>query len=265
VAYAIADEAIDHATAWIGHEAAGGRGPYDDLGSVPHAAQGKLGAAALEQVVEAYAGPDSYLRRLLDGQRDDETTEAFHTEVLRLLDTVRVLTAHRQGALGVSGLNKAIQEAVADHLKLGRRVRDGGAARYWLGRPILVSENNHELGIMNGDVGVVVNQAQAAHGLVVAFPGADEGSVIYLSPAQLSAHETVFAMTVHKSQGSEFAHTVLVLPSRSSPLLTRELIYTGLTRAKARITVCGDVEVLRAALNRTVGRASGLGSLLWPA
>ena len=101
------------------------------------------------------------------------------------------------------------------------------------------------------------------YGLRAAFPGEAEGTTRYLSPAQLPSHQTVFAMTVHKSQGSEFAHVFLVLPGRVSALLTRELIYTALTRAKEQITVCGSITVLRAGLKRAVERASGLGAMLW--
>jgi exodeoxyribonuclease V alpha subunit len=100
---------------------------------------------------------------------------------------------------------------------------------------------------------------------MVAFPGnSDEGleAVEYLAPIRLPNHETAFAMTIHKSQGSEFEHALIVLPTKESPILTRELIYTGVTRGKKRITILSDKKVLLDGLTKRVKRASGLAELL---
>ena len=113
---------------------------------------------------------------------------------------------------------------------------------------------------MNGDVGVFVRDGEEVRAV---FPGREPGTVARHPLAQLPRHETAFAMTVHKSQGSEFAHTVLVLPNSRSPILTRELLYTALTRAREHVTVCGSRTTLHRGLTRTVTRASSLGPLLW--
>jgi exodeoxyribonuclease V alpha subunit len=110
----------------------------------------------------------------------------------------------------------------------------------------------------NGDVGLIVERDGQP---VAVFPDAANG-VAYLSPARLPPHETVFAMTIHKSQGSEFDHAAVVLPSRPGPILTRELIYTGITRAKKRLTVVGTAEVWDQGIEREVARASGLSDRL---
>jgi exodeoxyribonuclease V alpha subunit len=176
---------------------------------------------------------------------------------LAALDRFRVLAAHRAGTVGVAGLNGAIVEALA---REGTLPRDAAGARWWHGQPVMVTENDHALELYNGDVGVVLRDG--ASGLRVWFRASD-GGVRALAPARLPAHETVFAMTVHKSQGSEFDEVVLVLPPRPSPVLTRELLYTGVTRAKSKVTVVGSAEVLRAGIAERVQRASGLREALW--
>ncbi|GLC23610.1 exodeoxyribonuclease V subunit alpha [Roseisolibacter agri] len=176
---------------------------------------------------------------------------------LAALDRFRVLAAHRAGTVGVAGLNGAIVEALA---REGTLPRDAAGARWWHGQPVMVTENDHALELYNGDVGVVLRDG--ASGLRAWFRASD-GGVRALAPARLPAHETVFAMTVHKSQGSEFDEVVLVLPPRPSPVLTRELLYTGVTRAKSKVTVVGSAEVLRAGIAERVQRASGLREALW--
>ncbi len=176
---------------------------------------------------------------------------------LRALDRFRVLAAHRAGSLGVAGLNGAIVDALA---REGSLPRDAAHARWWHGQPVMVTENDHALELYNGDVGVVLRDGGG--GLRTWFRASD-GGVRALAPARLPAHETVFAMTVHKSQGSEFDEIVLVLPPRPSPVLTRELLYTGVTRARTKVTVVGSAEVLRAGIAERVQRASGLREALW--
>ena len=112
----------------------------------------------------------------------------------------------------------------------------------------------------NGDIGMIFERAGRP---MAVFPDGSSG-VQYLSPARLPSHETVFAMTIHKSQGSEFDHAAVVLPARPSPILTRELVYTGITRAKSRLTVAGSAAVWDGANQRRVARASGLAERLGP-
>ncbi|HET8848456.1 MAG TPA: ATP-binding domain-containing protein, partial [Marinobacter sp.] len=138
---------------------------------------------------------------------------------------------------------------------------------WYAGRPVLVTGNDYNLGLMNGDIGITftVPWDQTASGdpkdtLRVAFPGGDSaGGIRWISPSRLQQLETVYAMTVHKSQGSEFNHTCLVLPDRLSPVLTKELVYTGITRAKNWFSlITGEAQVFKDSVQQQVMRASGL-------
>ena len=135
-----------------------------------------------------------------------------------------------------------------------------GADAFVPGRPVMVTRNDYELELFNGDVGVVASDAPGAAG--VFFPAPD-GGVRRIAAARLPAHESVYAMTVHKSQGSEFDTVVLVLPERPSPVLSRELVYTAITRARARVAIYGPRDVLRRAIEQRIARASGLRDALW--
>ena len=178
-------------------------------------------------------------------------------EVLRALEQLRVLCAHRRGPAGVERWNAVIAAALEPRIGA-----TGETGRFYPGRPVLVTENDRALRLANGDVGVVVPDPVTPDRVAVAFAG-EGGEVRLLSPARLPAHETTYAMTIHKSQGSQFDHAVVVLGERISPLLTRELVYTAITRAAARVTVLAGDRVLRSALSRPVQRASGLGTRLW--
>jgi len=133
---------------------------------------------------------------------------------------------------------------------------------WYSGRPVLVTRNDYNLGLMNGDIGICLQWPEHDnHGktrLRVAFTRAD-GTVRWILPSRLQQVETVFAMTVHKSQGSEFAHTALVLPEHHNPVLTKELLYTGITRSSQAFTlVYSNPETLGQTLNTQIERASGL-------
>lgn len=155
----------------------------------------------------------------------------------------QVLCAVREGPWGVTALNRTISRAL------------GFAPEGWYaGRPVMVTRNDYHLNLMNGDVGLCLPTAQ---GLRVAF--AQGATLRWVLPSRLDAVETVFAMTVHKSQGSEFDHVALVLPDRIAPVLTRELLYTGITRAKHRLTlVVPQAGVLRQAAAARILRSGGL-------
>ena len=209
-----------------------------------------LAPSLLNEVVAAYAdilGP-------LDGAPQDATIQA---EALKRVDELRVLSAHRKGALGVEGLNKAIGTALHAKLPVGSKQRRGV---WWVGRIVLVTENDYEHGLWNGDVGLTT---RGQTDWEVVFPTENKGEVRAVPVSAMPAHETAFAMTIHKSQGSQFSHAVVVLPERETTILTRELVYTGISRAQNALTVCGDPEVLREALKRRVIRATSLQARLW--
>jgi exodeoxyribonuclease V alpha subunit len=179
--------------------------------------------------------------------------EGSPLERLGTLDSFRVLACHVRGPLGVRALNDWVTAELAAGGQLDRR------AAFYSGRPVIVTANDYASELFNGDVGVVAPRPDDAAGrLAVHFRTREPGGVRTIAVSRLPEHDTAYALTVHKSQGSEFAEVALVLPSRPSPLLTRELVYTAVTRARRRVTVYGSEAVLRTAIGRKIERASGL-------
>ncbi len=189
---------------------------------------------------------------------DDPAWDDWARRVLAAFDEFRLLCAVRKGAWGVEGLNARIASAL-----FGRAPVPGDAGWYE-GRPVLVTRNDYSLGLMNGDIGIALYlpEPEAAEGraLRVVFPRNDgSGGLRHVLPSRLGALETVFAMTVHKSQGSEFRHCALILPPTLNPVLTRELVYTGITRARECFSLIESrPAVFDEALQRKVERRSGL-------
>jgi exodeoxyribonuclease V alpha subunit len=171
---------------------------------------------------------------------------------LEQLAAVRVLCGHRHGPAGVATWTERIE----GWLRAGRP-RGGGA--WYVGRPLLISTNDYELQLFNGDTGVVGIDPNGQLG--AAFER--RGSLVWISPARLPPSETLYATTVHKSQGSQFDGVIFVLPDPGSPLLTRQLLYTAVTRARSQVTLVGSEEALRQAVARPIARASGLRDRLW--
>ena len=200
----------------------------------PSAEQGKLNALAAEVVGTA--------RAVVDLASKGDAAGA-----LAALSTVQVLCAHRNGTLGVQGWNRTVQSAVPGSL----------ADPFYVGRPVLVSRNDDRLGVANGDVGIVclVNGQK-----VVAFEGLDGPVTIPLN--RLPEVETVYAMTIHKSQGSEYEHAIVVLPTKASRILTRELLYTGISRPTKKLTIVATEESIRRAVGLPIRRATGLADRL---
>ena len=189
-----------------------------------------------------------------------EAVNHWADRVLKTLAEFQLLCAVRAGPAGVEQLNARIASLLhAEGLT--------PAARGWYaGRPVMVTRNDYALGLMNGDVGITLALpvAAAENGatpdvLRVAFADGRQG-IRWALPSRLRAVETVYAMTVHKSQGSEFRHAVLVLPNRMNRVLTRELVYTAVTRAKDAFTLVtfdGGAGVLEQSVTRRVRRAGG--------
>jgi exodeoxyribonuclease V alpha subunit len=181
--------------------------------------------------------------------------------MLRDIGRFKVLCAHRRGAGGVAELNRLTERML---VRQGRiRLPQPRTSPWYPGRPVLVTQNDYRLGLFNGDIGVALSAASGgSEDLTVFFQDA-AGGLRRCPPHRLPEHETVFAMTVHKSQGSEFDEVLLSLPEEDSPVLSRELIYTALTRARRRFTLVGRREVLAAAIERRIERTSGLRDALW--
>lgn len=174
-------------------------------------------------------------------------------EKLDRMGLYRVLCAHRRGPLGVEALCAILDETAAAERHTTRRTG------WWLGRMLLVTQNAPDQDLWNGDVGLIEDTPS---GLRAFFPDG-RGGVRALSAGRLPIHESAIAMSVHKSQGSEFDVVDLVLGDRVSRLMTRELLYTGVTRARTRLRIHATEAVLRDAVERPVSRDSGLGELLW--
>lgn len=167
----------------------------------------------------------------------------------------RALCAQREGAWGVAGINEALEA------RIKRRSQVASRERWYVGRPVMVRQNDYALGLFNGDIGICL---QTEYGLRVYFESGGSGEDGYrpFAPARLPSHDSAFAMTVHKSQGSEFSEVLLVLPEQPSPLLTRSLFYTGITRAKHRVEIWGLPPRLGEAVATRAERAAGLAERL---
>ncbi|MBP6018423.1 MAG: exodeoxyribonuclease V subunit alpha [Burkholderiaceae bacterium] len=246
---------------------------YPDLNLVSHAARDPivfrelmLSGTSTSSAENSVAPPRYGYRYYLDTLTQkrpalDAGNLAFDDWAKQVLEAhaqFQVLCAVRSGAWGVEGLNQRIAAVLhkAGHIP----AVDG----WYVGRPVLVVRNDYSLGLMNGDIGITL-ELPGPDGVSwlprIAFPDPQsERGIKWVLPSRLQAVETVYALTVHKSQGSEFSHTVLILPENVSPVLTRELLYTGITRARARFTMVspGPASVLTLAVQRRVLRVGGL-------
>jgi exodeoxyribonuclease V alpha subunit len=218
------------------------------------AVQGRAGAEG---------GYGSYLDALRQrpGGADAAGFDAWVLAVLTAFDRFRVLCAVHDGDWGTTGLNQAIERALVAGGRLAKR------GEWYEGRPVMVTRNDPGVGVFNGDIGIVLRPLAAS---VAGAAGAslrayflDGQAVRSVGVSRLANVETAFAMTVHKSQGSEFEHTVLVLPAQAGRGLTRELVYTGITRARQAFTLAtGRAPAFAEALARRTQRSSGLLELL---
>lgn len=164
----------------------------------------------------------------------------------------KLLCGTRKGDNGRDAWQARIETGVLSAIS-GRAHR----GRWYVGKPVIATANDYLLGLFNGDTGIVVQHDGRRR---VVFP--DSGNPEPLDPAQVGQLDTWWTMTIHKSQGSEFNHAVIALPDTGSPILTRELLYTGVTRAKEQVTVVATAEAVRAAIGNPIRRASGLAALL---
>ncbi len=173
-------------------------------------------------------------------------------EALKKFDGFRLLTPVRQGPWGVETLNPVIESI------LHRAGLIGSPGLLYAGRPILITRNDPASKLYNGDVGILLPDPAKPDDQLWAWFPAPDGRTRKIAPARLPEHESAFAMTVHKAQGSEFTSVLVVMPDRDSPVLTRELVYTALTRASKRVELWYQPDTLRAALTRQASRISGL-------
>jgi exodeoxyribonuclease V alpha subunit len=178
-------------------------------------------------------------------------------KALELLNRFKVLCALKKGPFGVEALNK-----VAERVLVQQGLIAPGK-QWYRGKPILITRNDYHLGLFNGDLGVIMSvQGSGSEDLYAFFPGT-AGEFKRFLPQRIANHETAYAMTVHKSQGSEFEEVLLVLPDKDYPFLTRELIYTAITRARKKVSIWGTEKICIAAIKQKIVRTSGLRDALW--
>jgi exodeoxyribonuclease V alpha subunit len=205
--------------------------------------------AELAQYLETWV-LDAYAKFL----RAEEPSECF-----RLFESSRILCVLRKGPFGVMAVNQMVEDV------LTRAGLIRGRGRWYRGRPIIINHNDYPLRLFNGDVGLALEdregKLESQMNLRVFFP-TEEGTFRKILPMKLPEHETVYATTVHKAQGSEFDRVLLVLPDRSTELLTRELIYTGITRARRRVEILGNLQIIQESISKRIERRSGLGDAL---
>ncbi|WP_065648292.1 exodeoxyribonuclease V subunit alpha [Pantoea eucrina] len=220
------------------------QGNFSDIARAPL----NSGEAYQRMLNEIAAGYRDFLQQVAE--------EAAPADILASFGRYQLLCALREGPFGVEGLNQRIEQKLMQ-LQLIRR--PAGGSRWYPGRPVMVTRNDSALGLFNGDIGITLTDEEGV--LKVFFPLPD-GTIKAVQPSRLPAHDTAWAMTVHKSQGSEFEHTALVMPAQFLPVLTRELIYTAITRARRQLTLYSDENIFRRAVQLRTQRRSGLLSRL---
>jgi exodeoxyribonuclease V alpha subunit len=212
----------------------------------------------LEWIEDAHPAPAATSRqRIIAGMSlylDAALTDLGNMPALfEMLGRSRVLCAEREGPRGVSEINKLISQ----HFRgaLDHPLDPGGRSEWYPGRPVMVLRNDYVLKLYNGDVGIALPDASDT--LMVFFPDGN-GSFRAVAPLRLPEHETAFATTVHKAQGSEFDQVLLLLPAKPTRVVTRELLYTAVTRSRSGVTIIGGAEVLETAIASPTRRYSGL-------
>ncbi len=201
-----------------------------------------------QMLVEVCAGYQPYLQSIhCDSPQS----------VLANFNGYQLLCALRDGPFGVQGLNHSIESALRQQALISAPVN---GSHWYAGRPIMITRNDSALGLFNGDIGITLWDGEQQQ-LKVYFQLPD-GSLRAVQPSRLPAHETAWVMTVHKSQGSEFTHTALILPQQFSPVLSRELVYTAITRARSQLTIYAESAIFNRAISNPTARYSGLTAAL---
>lgn len=224
---------------------------------------------AVRQILESNRYPDVSFKKII---RSDQLKKALEEVVLseytrylklkdpykaiKAFDSFRILSVLRWGDYGVRRINRLVEQILQEHSLININ------GPWYAGRPILIVENDYELGLFNGDVGILMPDPDSNNEIRAFFVDPD-GNIRKFLPIRLPEHETVFAMTVHKSQGSEFDRVLFILPDTYFPLITRELIYTAVTRARSHVEIWGRLEIIEKGISQRIIRSSGLKDALW--
>ena len=223
---------------------------FDDIAHFP------VDALHYRQMIQTLVVEYShYLNRIKPAMQgiDDEPIYDVAREALQLFSHCRLLCAVREGDFGVTGLNHSVERALKARKLI--KVQD---ELWYHGRPVMIVRNEYALGLYNGDIGLCLLDSSEGEARLKVFFELADGSIKAVLPSRVPEHETAYAMTIHKSQGSEFEHTLMVLPPDLNPILTRELIYTGVTRAKNKLSLFVDDRVIARGIKVRTQRASGL-------
>lgn len=199
--------------------------------------------SALEEVLKSQV--TEYFKNILETGSPDQALQA--------LNSFRILAAHRRGPWGIEYLNRLVEKMLQQERLIPKY------SRWYPGKPIIINVNDYTLGLHNGDIGLCLRDKDGE--LKVYFRHEDQIRVV--APGRLPEHNTAFALTVHKSQGSEFEKVMFILPSTSSKVLSRELVYTAITRSRTSISIISNKDVLRHAIREKIQRSSGLRDRLW--
>ena len=217
------------------------RQPFDDIALHP--------LSTTEEYEAMLGAAQQGYERYLQLRRERAEPQAM----LAAFSEFQLLCALREGPYGVSGVNERLEQ----RLNRQRAIALPRHSRWYDGRPIMISRNDSALGLFNGDIGIALER----NGELRVWFLMPDGTIKSVQPSRLPEHDTAWAMTVHKSQGSEFEHAALILPARSVPLVTRELVYTAITRAKQRLSLYADEQVLSQAIVTRTERRSGLAEI----
>ncbi|MGZ5013911.1 MAG: ATP-binding domain-containing protein, partial [Methylobacter sp.] len=177
--------------------------------------------------------------------------DAEFEQVFQAFSRFQVLCSNRQGKNSVTDINYRVEQKLAEQ----KRIDLSGL--WYPGRPVMITQNNPSLNLYNGDIGICIQDGFSTGKLMVYFQRPD-GSVKKYLPARVPPCETVFAMTIHKSQGSEFEEVLIVLPEAINPVLTKELLYTAITRAKRAIKLVAEEVVFAETVRQKIERVTGL-------
>ena len=199
-------------------------------------------------------------KKIISGYSDYLKTED-PVIALKIFNRFRILCVVKRGPFGVNAINDFTEKVLRREGLIGP---EGSSSNPWYrGRPVLITRNDYNLGLFNGDMGITLSLPETGKKNLYVFFSGKSGRLRRFPPHRLPEHETVYAATVHKSQGSEFDRVLLILPDHDSPILTRELLYTGISRAIQHVSIWGSENVMKATVSRKIERTSGLRDALW--
>ncbi|MCF8069984.1 MAG: exodeoxyribonuclease V subunit alpha [Desulfobacterales bacterium] len=224
------------------------------------------------------AYPDIEFKELASPQHlaqlvSEKTLQYFNTQVVAdrglkrfftLFDRFKILCTLKNGPFGIHAINDLVEDNLVKKNIISFS-NEYASGHWYIGKPVMIKSNNYALGLFNGDIGIIMaDDTTTDRNILTAwFQSGPSQNPRRFPLYQLPDHDIAYAMTIHKSQGSEFDDIVIILPEKDTPFLTRELIYTAITRARKTVTIWGSEKALSGAISRTIQRASGLRDSLW--